>query len=198
VKIAPAQVWLAEATATGSGRALDEAEGALTEHRRTAEALGLQWLGTKLDLLTARVLAARGDGERALATLDNALVRGERQGYVRLFTDEGPPLVPLLARIRAARARHGNQGVAYLDRLLLPIAPKNAPNPERQVLVEPLTAREIEVLKLIAAGHANPDIARAMFVAPSTVKSHVNRIFRKLGVTSRVQALARGRDLGLI
>jgi LuxR family maltose regulon positive regulatory protein len=112
---------------------------------------------------------------------------------------------------------------AYVDRLLRAIAdPRRPPRPEAAgppltlsppaeggpdarppraraaELVEPLSAREVEVLRLIAAGRANPEIARALVVAPSTVKSHVNHLFGKLGVASRTQAVARARDLGLL
>jgi LuxR family maltose regulon positive regulatory protein len=61
-----------------------------------------------------------------------------------------------------------------------------------------LSERELEVLRLIAAGRANAEIARDLVVAPSTVKSHVNHVFGKLGVASRTQAVARGRRLGLL
>ncbi len=64
--------------------------------------------------------------------------------------------------------------------------------------VEPLSPRELEVLRLIAAGHSNPEIARALVIAVSTVKSHTSNIFGKLGVTSRTQAIARARDLQLV
>jgi ATP/maltotriose-dependent transcriptional regulator MalT len=65
-------------------------------------------------------------------------------------------------------------------------------------LVEPLTEREQEVLRLAAAGRSNAEIARAMFVGQSTVKTHINHLFAKLGVTTRTQAIARARDVGLL
>ena len=67
-----------------------------------------------------------------------------------------------------------------------------------QPLLEPLTDRELEVLRLMAAGRSNTEIAQALIVAVSTVKTHVNRIFGKLGVTSRTQAVARARELHLL
>jgi LuxR family maltose regulon positive regulatory protein len=77
-------------------------------------------------------------------------------------------------------------------------APGAPPAARDRELVEPLSARELEVLRLIAAGRANPEIARALVVAPSTVKTHVTNLFGKLGVGNRIQAVARARDLGLL
>lgn len=74
--------------------------------------------------------------------------------------------------------------------------PASAPTPA--ALAEPLTDREREVLRLIAAGHSNAEIAKALVIALSTVKTHTNTIFGKLGVASRTQAVARARDLRLI
>ena len=65
-------------------------------------------------------------------------------------------------------------------------------------LAEPLSPREVEVLRLLAAGHPNSEIARTLFVAPGTVKAHLNHIFRKLEAANRVQAVARGREAGLL
>jgi LuxR family maltose regulon positive regulatory protein len=198
-KVAPTQVWLALATVKGSETSLVRAERLVAEHAATAARLGLGWLQIKLAVLAARIEAARGRAQGALAELDDALARGERQGYVRLFADEGPPLIPLLTRLRARHARDGKiQRLAYLDRILVAIGSGHDAPAARQPLPEPLSARELDVLRLVAEGRANPDIARALFIAPSTVKSHINRLFGKLGVTNRVQAVSRGRELGLI
>ena len=115
----------------------------------------------------------------------------------------------LLIRLRAARAlrgggRHGSTSaqVSFLDRLLRAMAGADRPARPSAArppgLVEPLSGRELEVLRLIAAGRANAEIARALIVAPSTVRSHVNHLFGKLGVASRTQAVARARDLDLL
>lgn len=198
-KVAPAQVWLALATVQGSEASVARAEWLVAEHAATAARLGLGWLQIKLAVLSARIEAARGRDQHALAELDGALARGQRQGYVRLFADEGPPLIPLLTRLRARHARDGNrQRLAYVDRILVAIRSGHDAQAGRQPLPEPLSARELDVLRLVAEGRANPDIASALFIAPSTVKSHVNRLFGKLGVTNRVQAVSRGRELGLI
>jgi LuxR family maltose regulon positive regulatory protein len=70
--------------------------------------------------------------------------------------------------------------------------------PQASTLVEPLTDRELEVLRLMAAGRSNAEIAQALVVAVSTIKTHVNRIFGKLGASSRTQAVARARELHLL
>jgi DNA-binding CsgD family transcriptional regulator len=72
------------------------------------------------------------------------------------------------------------------------------PAPVTRVPAEPLTAREVEVLRELAAGRSNQEIARALFVAPGTVKAHLNHIFRKLDATSRLQAVAHAREAGLL
>ncbi len=77
---------------------------------------------------------------------------------------------------------------------LHPISNPQPPSPD----VEPLSPRELEVLRLIAAGQSNPEIARTLVIAISTVKAHINSIFGKLGVTSRTQAIVRARDLHLL
>jgi len=80
----------------------------------------------------------------------------------------------------------------------LPEAPPAAGQTQNQDLLEPLSERELEILSLMASGHTNSEIARELYVAVGTVKSHVNNIYRKLGARNRVEALSRARELGLI
>ena len=94
---------------------------------------------------------------------------------------------------------------AYLEALLAAVAPPaarrapaGAPTGTDAPRPEPLTAREAEVLRLVAAGLANPEIAARLFIGVGTVKTHVNRLFAKLGAASRTQAVARARALGLL
>jgi len=145
--------------------------------------------------------------------LERALMLAEPQGYVRMFVDEGPPMAVLLARLhehsrKRPRAALTNVPLAYLERLLAllrgervqegpsPAAP-SAPAPA-QSLLDPLTERELEVLRLIAAGLSNRAIAARLVLALSTVKSYVNTIYGKLQVESRTQAVARARALHLL
>jgi len=177
--------------------------------RLLADATARGRMGSALEILILRALAvqAQGDGTDALATLEQALSLAESEGYIRIFVDEGAPMAELL---RAADAR----GIApnYVAKLLAAFgkdeggrmkdeatsAPLHPSSFIPQPLVEPLTERELEVLRLIAAGRSNAQIAQVLVVAVSTVKAHVNHLFGKLAVTSRTQAIARAQELDLL
>jgi LuxR family maltose regulon positive regulatory protein len=164
----------------------------------------------KLGALQAVAYAACGDREGALAVLAQTLDLAAPEGYLRVFVDEGPPMAALLRQLLAGR-RHEQPAAAgapreYLARLAdafeqagLPIRP-----PARRGgvvvagLVEPLTGRELEVLRLLAAGAPNRSIARHLVVTQETVKKHLSHLFDKLGVANRTQAVARARELGLL
>lgn len=145
-------------------------------------------------ILRALVLLAQRKSDAALGVLDRALAGAQGEGFVRVFLDEGEPLARLLAK---ARARSGE--ASFAARLLAARAlPHGEPPGGGQRLVEPLTAREREVLALIEAGHSNLAIAARLVVALPTVKRHVSTIYAKLGVASRTQAIARARELALL
>jgi LuxR family maltose regulon positive regulatory protein len=110
--------------------------------------------------------------------------------HVRTFVDEGAPLEPLLL---AARDAHP----AYLDRLRAALAAEQ-PAQGGEALNEPLSERELAVLRLVAEGLSNAAISRRLFLALSTVKGHNQRIFEKLHVQRRTEAVARARELGLL
>jgi LuxR family maltose regulon positive regulatory protein len=133
----------------------------------------------------------------AFAPLERALTLAEPEGYVRIFVDEGQPMQTLLAESLA----HGADPV-YLTQLLAAINQQLGdetviPDPN-QLLIEPLSKREFEVLRLLAIGHTNQAVADELIIAVSTVKKHVNNIFGKLGVGSRTQAVIRARELDLL
>ena len=153
-------------------------------------------VGNTLTILILQALAFQmgGDEDQALSALERALTLGEPEGYVRTFVDEGEPMVRLLRRALA-------RGIApsYVGKLLAASGETAQPaHPAAQTLVEPLTERESEVLRLLAAGLSNREIAEELVVAVSTVKSHVNHIYGKLGVKSRTRAVARAQELNLV
>jgi len=158
-----------------------------------------------IETLALQALAHQdmGDTAGALDRLVEALVLADREGHVRRIVDRGEGMASLL---HVARAR----GIAVLQasRLLAafgeaelgrePAADLRLHLAGAQPLVDPLSDRELEVLRLIAAGHSNREIAEDLVVAVSTVKSHANHIFGKLDVGSRTQAVAKAQELGLL
>jgi len=160
-----------------------------------AEAAGR--MGTAVEILALRALALQGlaQGDQALQMLERALHLAEPEGYVRLFVDEGEPMVQLLRRA-------AGPGIAprYAAQLLAVLCPPTAERPgvDMSSLIEPLSGREIEVLHLLAAGLANPEIAQRLFVSLPTVKTHTRNIYGKLGVHTRKEAVARARMLGIL
>ncbi len=143
-------------------------------------------------LLQALVQQRLGQPEMALAALAESLRLGEPEGYTRIFISEGAALAPLLAE--AARRK---LAPAYTSALLAAL------NAERvavqaQLLLEPLSERELEILRLIATGMSNKDLADELVLTVGTVKWHLNNIYGKLAVRSRTQAVAKARELGLV
>jgi LuxR family maltose regulon positive regulatory protein len=158
-----------------------------------------------LQILSLRAVALAGLGrqDRALDTLRRALALGEPEGFMRTFVDEGPSLKPLLADL--LKQDEGDAVyTAYLRRLLHalagPEARRTVPAVEERVgvLLEALSARELDVVRLLAAGCSNEELARRLALAPSTVKWHLRNIFDKLGVKSRTQAVIAAQQLRLL
>jgi LuxR family maltose regulon positive regulatory protein len=92
----------------------------------------------------------------------------------------------------------GRISVSYIARLMAALTQEAAAPAAGERLPEPPTERELEVLALIAAGNSNQEIAARLFVSTSTVKTHINRLYRKLGTRSRTQAIARAREVDLL
>jgi LuxR family maltose regulon positive regulatory protein len=168
-----------------------------------ADAAGLTAFVLQSLILKALALQAQGgDSSRAISALERALTLAEPGSFVRVFLDQGEPMAALL---RSAAARGITPG--YVGKLLAAFADETKdkmteardpfmarPSP----LIEPLSGRELEVLRLIAAGLSNREIAEDLVVAISTVKTHINNIYRKLDVSKRTQAVARARELNLL
>ncbi|HEY6607857.1 MAG TPA: LuxR C-terminal-related transcriptional regulator [Candidatus Limnocylindria bacterium] len=170
----------------------DEALALLTRLLAAAEQGGRP--GTTLDLLVAQSLAfdASGDLASALAALERALELAEPEGYVRLFLDEGPPMATLVKRAAAGRTTSD-----AVQALAGAFAPSRQVTPN-QWLVEPLSERELDVLRLLAGDLDGPGIANELIVSLNTVRTHTKNIYAKLGVNSRRAAVRRAADLGLV
>ena len=157
--------------------------------------------------LRALALAALGEDVDAVAALTGALTLACPQGYVRVFADEGPPMAALLHQLVAAQRSSQDAArveLGCLARLLRPVGAEHAV-PDRgrgsaavPGLAEALTARELEVLGMLAAGKSNQGIAGELVVTLDTVKKHVSHVMDKLGAANRTEAVARARELDLI
>jgi LuxR family maltose regulon positive regulatory protein len=189
---------------------IGEALEFLEELLEAAQSKERMWHVIEILMLQALAFEARGETDRALAALERSLALAEPEGYVRTFVDEGAPMAALLAKLLEER-REGRtierSGASpwYVDRLLTQILAGAAASEGRSPrgtdgspLLEPLSERELEVLRLVADGLSNREIAQRLFVSVGTVKAHVHHIYGKLLVRSRTQAVARARELQLI
>jgi LuxR family maltose regulon positive regulatory protein len=151
--------------------------------------------GSVLEILILQALAqqTQGDIPAALASLQRALTLAEPEGYVRTFVDEGPAMASLL---RTA----AKQGMArrYVGSLLAAIDTTADRRPVQQNLIEPLSERELEVLRLLGTDLDGPDIARKLVVSLNTVRTHTKNIYAKLGVNNRRAAVRRAKELELL
>jgi LuxR family maltose regulon positive regulatory protein len=177
-----------------------------------AEAAGRT--GSVIEALVVRAWAFRalGRADHAQAALRRALELAEPEGHVRVFVDEGEPMGRLLSQVAGSMAGYASKLLSALGRPERP-GPEAGPpwaefrgktgnrqpgNLQPEVLIEPLTARELQVLDLLARGLTNPEIARQLVVSLPTVKSHTRNVYGKLGVHSRREAVARARLLGIL
>ncbi len=175
------------------GRSLEQAIGLLERLLRAADA-GRR-TGTVIEILVLQACAhrTRGDLPVALASLERALALAEPEGYVRTFVDEGPPVAALLE----SAAKHGI-APAYVGRLLTAFGRTESRAPARQGLVDPLSQRELDVLRLLRSDLGGPEIARELVVSLNTVRTHTKNIYAKLGVNTRRAAVRRAEELDLM
>jgi LuxR family maltose regulon positive regulatory protein len=156
-------------------------------------------MGSVIEILALQAIAhnTQGDIPSALLPLQRALQLAEPQGYIRMFLDEGKSMMGLLREASTHKIIPG-----YTDKLLAAFQAERQESkgkPERpQPLIDPLSQRELEVLRLVAQGRSNQEICERLFLALDTVKGHNRRIFDKLQVQRRAEAVARARELGLI
>ena len=160
---------------------------------RKAEATSRMGQVIEVLALQALIFQAKKDMEQALAILEEAIALAQPEGYVRVFLDEGGPMAKALYQAKLRRI-----GFGYAAELLSALGTASGTElPSAQLLIEPLTARELEVLKLIEAGYSNQTIAEKLVISITTVKRHISNVYAKLGVKSRTQATSHARELGL-
>jgi LuxR family maltose regulon positive regulatory protein len=181
--------------------------------RQAAEAGGRSGSALEALVLQALALRALGDGSAAAAMLARALAQAEPEGYVRLFVDEGEEMQLLLAEGRGQIGRQKQGGyrklIEYVDKLLAASLPVGFPQSEnlnqkskidnrKSARVEPLSERELDVLKLLGTELSGPEIADRLSVSLNTLRTHTKNIYGKLGVNSRRAAIRRAEELGLL
>jgi LuxR family maltose regulon positive regulatory protein len=162
----------------------------------------------KTMILQAVALYAANKNEKAVQVLSDALLMAEPGGFIRIFLNEGANISQLLTEMASLRIMP-----EYIDKLLAAFKAEEQPVKDERIedlqtdlettgtgmnLVDPLSRRELEVLKLIAQGLSNHEICKRLFLSLSTVKGHNLRIFSKLQVERRTEAVARARELGIL
>jgi LuxR family maltose regulon positive regulatory protein len=187
-----ARVLLAKYRAQHAASPISDAARLLQRLLQAAEAG--ERTGSAIEVLVLQALTdhARGRMPGALAALERALTLAEPEGYVRMFVGEGPPMASLL-RVAA------KQGItlSYVHRLLAAVN-ESEDTPVQQGLIEPLSERELEVLRLLGSDLDGPDIARALTVSLNTLRTHTKSIYAKLGVNSRRAAVRQAAELNLL
>jgi LuxR family maltose regulon positive regulatory protein len=187
-----ARALLEEFHADRAPAVLDDADGLLARLLEAADAGGRQ--STVIEILVLQALSRRlrGDDASALEVLDRALVLAEPEGHVRVFVDEGQPMAELLTA--------AGGGARTYARTLLEAWGGAAGAESRRTpdgLVEPLSEREHEVLRLLATDLSGPEIARRLVLSLNTVRTHTKNVYAKLGVNSRRAAVRRAEELDL-
>ncbi len=154
--------------------------------------------GSAIEILILQAAArhAAGDTPAAVAALEDALGRAEPEGHVRMFLHAGPTVTALLRSIASRRSAtpHARRVLAAVDATA---EPATAPAPPAATLIDPLSARELDVLRLLRTDLSGPAIARELHVSLNTLRTHTKNIFTKLDATSRREALRRAAELGL-
>jgi len=206
-QIAPAQVKITQGRAHRDSSLLLQTIMQLEEKAKDEKAAGLLWYRTKLLALQAMAYDGLGDTSRASACLERALILAEPEGYIRTFVDEGEPIYQLLLnfqtgikkRIVNAADDKSVRLLTYIDKLLATFTQSpSIESTKNNSLTEPLSERELEVLRLISTGRSNREIAELLVITLSTVKTHINRLYGKLEAKRRTEAIRIARELGLL
>jgi LuxR family maltose regulon positive regulatory protein len=183
---------------------LDRAAEALPLLARLLEAaITMERHGDEIRYLVLIALAqhALGNTQAALDSLSQALTQGEPQGYVRLFVDEGCPMAELLRFAISQNIAPDYAGkllAAFPEHVLSTFPIDKELTLNTQLLVEPLSEREIEVLRLIAEGYKYKEIAEKLVISINTVRHHTRNVYSKLDVNNRTQAMGKAKVLNLL
>ena len=146
-------------------------------------------------VLQALAFEAQGKYDQALNSLNEALTLAEPNGYVRTFIDEGKPMKKLLGLAASRRIAKD-----YVNKLLAAFDPhKGRSQPsDAQPIFDPLSERELEVLRMLKTELTGPEIARELMVSLNTLRTHTKNIYNKLGVNNRRSAVSRAEELKLL
>jgi LuxR family maltose regulon positive regulatory protein len=212
-----ARILLAQFKSDGKDSLIHDAVGLLERLQQAAQEGGRT--GHVIEILVLQALAnqLQGDIPVALASLERALTLAESEGYVRMFLDDGESMRVLIEDLRlkiadGSFAVGGSQPMKllpYIDRLLQFFSTQHPAATDQQLpienqkskvkyLVEPLTERELEVLRLFRTELSGPEIARELVIGLSTVRTHTKSIYTKLNVNNRRAAVKRAEELNLI
>jgi len=175
----------------------DQASTQLAGIRERVERAGMRRLQLEALCLEATILDAQEHRSEALRVFNSALTLAEDRGYIRTVLDESPQVLKLLKAVRAQGGGPANYAGRLLSASCPAVSPSSSP-PPTQALIEPLSGRELEVLRLVAAGRSNQQIAEELFLATGTVKKHLNNIFGKMNAQNRTECVARARELQLL
>ncbi len=181
---------------SAAGLAMSSMEGVTQFLRRLLEAAEQGGrTGSVIEILVVQALAQQAQGNRnsAADSVDRALTLAEPEGYVRIFADEGPAMAALLA---AASKKGISAG--YARRLLTAFPVATSVPPDQKGVIDPLSARELDVLRLLGTDLDGPRIARELIVSLNTVRTHTKSIYAKLGVNNRRAAVRRAQELDLM
>jgi len=161
--------------------------------RQQAVAKGWQHERLKVIILEAIAHHALGEEVEAVQLLGEALALAEPGGFIRIFVDEGPPMAALLREA----AKYGNVS-NYVRQLLAAFGKAEGITPVSHLLIEPLSEREFEVLRLLGTELNGPEIARELMVSLNTMRTHTKSIYNKLRVNNRRMAIRRAEELDLL
>lgn len=187
---------------------VDEALRILERQREAIQIQGRAYSEVINLILQVRAHHANNAVQKALQVLEEALLLAEGAGCIRVFAEDGPVIPLLLSEYLSQAYQTSHVSQEYLYNLMIVLGPLAIPGAwqgqvvekrERvQQMIEALSERELEVLQLLATGITNHEIARQLFVSVSTIKTHINNIYTKLGVHTRLQAVKKAREQGIL